>query len=67
MNAEHGRKEDARPLLAGKLSWKAASYLPAKESWKSCVRNSSLEESERRKSFYFWPMGELLPKRTVQG
>lgn len=46
---EHGRKEDARPLLEGKLSWKAASYLPAKESWKSCVRNSSLVERENKK------------------
>lgn len=49
MNVEHGRKEDAHRLLAGELSWKAASYLPAKESWKSHVRNSSLEEREKKK------------------
>lgn len=64
---KHRRKEDVYPLTASVLSWKAASYLSAKESWKSYVRSSSLEEREKRKSFYSWPTGELLPKQKAEG
>lgn len=67
MDLEHRRRRDARPLLAGELSWDAASHLPAKETCKSCARNSSLEDGERRRSFYSWPRGQLLPKQRAQG
>jgi len=66
MNVERGRKEDAHPLLAGELSWKAASYLLQRKTGKAMSETLPWKR-ERRKSFYFWLRGKLLPKQSVQG